>query len=261
MQIDSLGLRLPDFLIVGAARSGTTTLYYQLRQHPDIFMPDLKEPFFFTFAEDGPREYASLADDRERRWDLPGYSDLFATAAEGQMLGEASTSYLYFHDRSIRNMRDIYGDRASDLRILAVLRDPVERTFSNYLLLRSRGWDDLSFDEYLDLDVTGERRKIRWDYDYVGLGKYSSAVRAYQNQFPHTRFYLYEDLASPEAMLEDLWSFLDIAPPQRPVHSIRANAGGLVRRAGAERMLEMASRTLSPVARRLPVTWRVRIAG
>lgn len=253
------GTRLPDFLIVGAARSGTTTLYYHLRQHPRVFMPDLKEPFFFTFVgEDLP--YAHLRSGN-RPWKLSEYSNLFADAREGQLLGEASTSYLYLHAPTIRNIERIYGDRAKELRVMGVLRDPVERTFSNYLLLLAKGWDDLSFDEYLDTEFTRGRLGIRWDYDYIGLGSYAAGVEAYLAAFPRTRFFLYEDLTAPEQLLAEAWALLGVRPPADAQITIRSNPAGVPRSSAAVRLLDLSSSAASPLARRLPDGWRVRMAG
>ena len=122
-------LKLPDFLIIGAARSGTTSLYYSLRRHPGVFMPDLKEPFYLSFVDEIP-EFTGLHFLRERMWTTRDYAELFAEAGDGQLLGEASTSYLYMYEKTIANIQQVYGRAAESLRLIAILRNPVERTFS-----------------------------------------------------------------------------------------------------------------------------------
>lgn len=222
-------------------------------------MPDLKEPFFFTFLGEMP-PYSELRFLRDHTWTLPEYAGLFASAHEDQLVGEASTSYLYLHEPTITHIKQLYRGRVSDLRILAVLRNPVERTFSNYLLLRSNGWDDLSFDQFLDREFTRSRLHRRWDYDYVGLGSYYLGVKAYLESFPHTRIYLYEDLRDPQRLLDDLFAFLKVEPlPGRSI-TLRSNPAGIPRSATAARMLDLAARVASPFSGVLPVRTRIRLA-
>ena len=88
----SVPLRLPDFFIVGHAKSGTTALYEMLRSHPQIFMPQLKEPWFFA-SDMQPRFQPPRGGALPRT--LAEYSELFAAAHAGQRIGEASSSYLW----------------------------------------------------------------------------------------------------------------------------------------------------------------------
>src|SRR3989338_1474119 len=94
--------RLPDFFIVGAAKSATTSLYAYLRQHPDIFMPAWKEPMFFSYGE-------TPLNTRLPAKNLYKYARMFAPAQPHQLMGEASTTYLYRHVESIRNIKKAYG--------------------------------------------------------------------------------------------------------------------------------------------------------
>src|SRR5436305_2567239 len=84
--------RLPDFFIVGHAKSGTTALYEMLRGHPEIFMPELKEPWFFA-TDMRPRFQPPRAGALPQT--LEEYRMLFADARAGQRVGEASSSYLW----------------------------------------------------------------------------------------------------------------------------------------------------------------------
>ena len=97
---ENQNIDLPDFLIVGAARSGTSSLYFYLREHPEIFMPEFKEPHFFSFlGKESPHP------GRRQPWNVADYSELISPADPGQLLGEASTSYLYYFDESIGNIK------------------------------------------------------------------------------------------------------------------------------------------------------------
>ena len=259
IQTDGEHVSLPDFLIVGAARSGTTSLYYLLRQHPRIFMPDLKEPFYLTFAGEIP-DFTELHFLRDHRWTLEDYAELFSGATEDQLLGEASTSYLYMHRETIPNIERIYGQKADEIKYLAVLRNPVDRTYSNYLLLRSAGWDELSFDEYLDTSFTRDRMKRRWDYDYIGLGRYAEGISAYKQRFPHVFVTLYEDLADQRRLLDGIFDFLELERIELQGDRLQANASGAPRSRLALSLFDTAGRLASPIRTILPYSARVRLA-
>src|SRR5271165_5706185 len=119
--------RIPDFFIVGHAKSGTTALYEMLRRHPEIFMPDSKEPWFF-------------ASDMRRRFNPPGsdgppetladYLALFTPAAPGQLAGEASSSYLWS-----RTAAAAIAAAQPEARIIAILREPASFLRSLHLQL------------------------------------------------------------------------------------------------------------------------------
>ena len=108
----------PDFLIVGAMKAGTTTLYHDLSEHPDIFLPVLKEPEVLTTLErlDEMRAY---------------YARLFRPARPGQLKGEASTAYTKRPNNEgvAEKARALCGD---GLKIIYIRRDPVERIRSQY---------------------------------------------------------------------------------------------------------------------------------
>src|SRR3990167_8952287 len=101
--VRGMGVKLPDFLIVGAAKSGTTSLYYYLKQHPQIFMPRQKELRYFCLAHIPPIE------SRKSKllgpvWSLDGYISHFREAWDSQIMGEACPGYLYAYEDTIRNI-------------------------------------------------------------------------------------------------------------------------------------------------------------
>ena len=109
---------MPNFLIVGAAKAGTTSLYRYLRQHPDIFMPEWKELSFFIGDPYGPLHKVKKA---------KNYYKIFARAHHQTAIGEASTSYL-FDEAAPRLIKEKLGV----IKILIVLRDPVHMSYSLY---------------------------------------------------------------------------------------------------------------------------------
>src|SRR5256885_14863107 len=124
--------RVPDFFIVGHAKSGTTALYEMLRQHPQIYMPDHKEPWFFARSNPHPQTEGerSIAFTGRRMETLEDYLALFAAAKADQLLGEASTSYLW-STTAAKAIADVQ----PTARIIAILREPASFLRSLHLQL------------------------------------------------------------------------------------------------------------------------------
>ncbi len=208
--------RLPDFLIPGAARSGTTALFEHLRRHPDIFMPLEKEPMFLALWGIGKRkewQSGELVED----WTIPeldDYAALFDAASEHQLCGEASVWYLYDTQTVIHNIRKLYGDRAVDLKIVLILRNPVNRAWSHYMTKKSRMKEDLSFAEAIRPETIRERlsQGLCYSYNYLGFGLYSRQVKAWLAAFPHTRVWIHEEFFSDlTTSMKELADFLEIS--------------------------------------------------
>jgi hypothetical protein len=142
--------RLPDFFIVGHAKSGTSALYRMLRAHPQIFMPEVKEPSFFVpelpIGRSNPRRYPSTLDD---------YEALFAAAAPDQLAGEATTAYLWSADAARR-----IAEVRPDARIIAILREPASFLRSLHLQF-VRDHTETETDLRTALELEPERREGR----------------------------------------------------------------------------------------------------
>src|SRR5262245_46073038 len=110
--------RLPTFLVIGAMKGGTTALHTYLGSHPDVFMSDLKEPHFFS---------SGLGWDKGEEW----YCSLFTEAGSATAVGESSTSYSKFPD--VRHVPERAISLIPDLRVVYLVRDPIERIRSQYL--------------------------------------------------------------------------------------------------------------------------------
>ena len=123
-----------DFVIAGTQKGGTTALDHYLRSHPGLCMAARKEVHFF----DEDRHFT--AEHRPRRAGYADYHALFPDDREGKVTGEATPIYMYWRDAPPR-MREY----RSDLRIILVLRNPIERAFSHWNMERQRGGDDLDF--------------------------------------------------------------------------------------------------------------------
>jgi hypothetical protein len=233
MIVDDRGafLRVPDFLVVGAARSGTTTLCSLLARHPRIFFPAEKEPMFFSvYGQEW--SYIDIRTAREVDYvveDLDDYLRLFEWAGPDQLIGEGSTWYLYLCQATIENIRKIYGDKSTALRILILLRNPVERAWSHYWLKRRNGAEHLVFEEAIEPRVIKERQEKRYvlGFDYIGFGKYYLQVKAYQEAFERVKVLLFEDIAKdPSPEMLQVFEFLGLEPVDVSNKVKRLNVAG-----------------------------------
>ena len=219
--------RLPTFLVIGAARSGTTALYLYLRQHPNVFMSRDKETNFFAFEGEaldfrGPgAEFVNNS-----IVTLNAYLRLFADAPENAAIGEASPLYLY----SPRAAERIHAC-LPDVRLIAILRNPIEQAYSHYLYARKEAIEPLA-DFMAALDAQDDRRKARWQplFQYVDFARYHVQLRRYLEHFrrEQLQLFLYEDFASdPLRVTRDIFRFIGVDDAFVPDVSARANAGGI----------------------------------
>ena len=203
--------KLPDFLIVGAARSATTSLFYYLKNYDEIYMPARKEPWFFSYADNPPNYSSPGAYDVVYKFE--DYEALFRAARPDQIIGEASPSYLFTYAAAIRNIKNVYGELYDKLRIIIILRNPAERAYSHFMLHKRGYKEPLDFRKAIEPDTIAARRRDNWDifYDYTGCSLYYEQVKAYVEEFPHVKVLLYEDLArNPVKTLREICEFLSV---------------------------------------------------
>ncbi|MCE5393501.1 MAG: sulfotransferase [Acidithiobacillus sp.] len=203
----------PNLYIVGAVKSGTTSLYAYLKNHPEIFFPEMKEPHFFTHPKPSAeqRHYIRYtATERE-------YLRLYARAGHYRYRGDASPSYLWAPHAAAEIAR--YSPHA---QILIILRDPVERAYSQYLMDFNEGVIDLPFWDALQRDW--QRPDKGWGVSqlYVELGLYSEQIARYFRSFGRDRVQvmLLEHLhTQPLQVLRKISAALQIDPsPFRKVN-------------------------------------------
>ena len=176
--------RWPDFFIVGAAKAGTTSLFDSLAQHPQVYTPRVKEPHYFSTVAPPPERRAffpSIRDECE-------YLGLFAGAREGQVAGEASTSYLWDPEAAAR-----IHSVAPDARIVVMLRDPVERAWSHYLNDVREGFERRSFSAAIEEDASNPEGRWGDASLYVQLGFYTGQLRRYCEIFGDVLVLFFEE--------------------------------------------------------------------
>lgn len=197
--------KLPDFLIVGAAKSGTTSLYAYLQKHPQIYMPKNKEPCFFSFAEI-EKKSSDVIKGLDIITDFYNYLDLFKEVNNSHILGEASTTYLYLYEETIKNIKK-YHPNWKELKIIIIIRDPTERAFSHYLNVSASGLN-LSFEKIIEKWKLKQLSKYN---NYIDYGFYYNQIKSYKDNFNQVKVYLFDDLEANSTMLvKDLLEFLDV---------------------------------------------------
>jgi hypothetical protein len=204
---------LPNFLIIGAPKAGTTALYKFLCQHPQVFMPENKEPGFFAYAGKQP-DFSGPGDEYAwtNRWsvtDLEDYQQLFEEGKDAIALGEATTMYLYWPPTA-QNIQHY----VPDARLIVMLRNPVDRAFSHYrhLIRDVREWEE-DFLKAMELEDEriAQHYAPAWHYRHVGL--YSEQIQRYLSLFSQEqiRIYLYDDFkVQPQAIMQDILHFLEV---------------------------------------------------
>lgn len=220
---------LPNFVIIGAAKSGTTALYHYLRQHPDIYMSPQKETNFFAF-EGQKVDFRGPGDEgisQSSITDLGSYQEQFSGVLGETAVGEASPWYLYLPGTAENMRRHI-----PEAKLIAILRNPVDRAFSSYLHLRREGQEQLSFEEGL----AAEEKRIAqgWEplWHYKRAGFYAPQIKQFFELFEREQicFYLYEEFSEdPGAVLRDIYRFLGVDESFSPRTSIKHNVTGVPR--------------------------------
>jgi hypothetical protein len=243
---------MPDFLVIGAPKAGTTALNAALARHPGLYMSPVKEPKFFLSdgpppAKGGPGDALTY---REHIWRRPDYEALFDQAPAGTLRGESTPLYLY--DRAAMGRI-----RAAlpDARLIVIVRDPVERAHSNWTHLWSAGLEPVG--DFVRACGEEERRiAAGWAsfWHYIGQGRYGEQLEYLFTLFPREqvlvlRYRLLVD--EPAQTLDRICEFLGVqegALAEIPRHNVTAHPEPTL----AHRTMSLAQRAGSAVATFVP---------
>lgn len=250
----STSTKAPNFLIVGAAKSGTTALWHYLRQHPEVYTSPRKHTRFFAFEVESPTFRGPGPENPSVPYaiaDLRDYHALFEGVTKETAIGEASHSYLYQPKAPGRIF-----SYAPDMKLIAVLRNPAERAFSHYRQMVRDGREPVA-DFELALKEEEARVNEGWwpDFHYVRIGLYHDQIKRYLDLFgrDQMRIYLYEDLCSdPLKVVGDIFRFLDVDDAFVPEAKVRYNASGIAKNKALHLSLQKLRRTKSVVERIVP---------
>lgn len=238
----------PNFFIIGAAKAGTTTLYAMLSKHPEVFMCPIKEPHHFSTEIRSEhvrpilRERYALTNIKryiEQGMPYPlhsllvpdkqDYENLFRFSGDAIAVGEASPSYL--HSPVAAAQIHTYNPKA---RIVVILREPVSRLQSHYLMERRMGMTNEPLSKAIEHD--GKIKDRTWGSAalYTELGRYSDDLKRYMDLFPADQILVlwFEELVDdPEAVYRRLCNFLNIREHTLDLAGNRHNAAEVPRSA------------------------------
>lgn len=199
-------IKLPNFFILGAGRSGTTTLAAVLREHPEIFLSTPKEPTFFSEPFQVTRTPIK-------------YAKLFAGADEFPAVGEASHAYLS-HPDAAQTLRAFF----PDARFIVMFRNPADRALAMYSYMLENGYElHRSFEQALAAEDRrfASARFARhcphyfWNFMYFRSGRFGEQVNRYLELFPREHFHfttLYDLQRDPARVLGTIEAFLGVSP-------------------------------------------------
>jgi hypothetical protein len=256
---------VPTFLVAGAGRAGTTGLIEGLRSHPRIFVTDPKEPHYFALHGSrpdfrGPEDARFI--NRLAVTDEESYRALYPRDSDHLALGEGSVSTFYYHERSIPEVLRMN----PEMRVVVMLREPVERAFSSFQYLRASGREPHT--DFLAA-VSDEPSRVadNWHHlwHYTGMSMYAESLEAFRGRLPseHVGVWFYDDLDRDyTGTLEAVLRFLQVPVLPGVGEDVpRVNASGTPRFERAQKAIWWASS--HPVLQRsarLVTTWRFREA-
>lgn len=222
-------IRLPNALVIGGKRSGSTSLHHYLKQHSDIFLPQQKELHYFSYPHltertNGPGDLASLASLCASREE---YEAHYAHVGAEKIVAEVSPSYLYFSQVSERIFAEL-----GQVKIIVLLRNPIEKAFSQYMHLGLRNRETLQF--YDALMAEEQRRASGWNdmWCYAESCLYAERIKIYLSVFgtENVKFILSEQLfSSAQTTMCDLYTFLNVDAEFQPNTSTAHGRSGVPR--------------------------------
>ena len=249
--------RLPNFLIIGAAKSGTTSLASYLAQHPEVYVSPWKEPNYFALAGrelplPGPvpprvmfnLHYFHTATTFEQ------YEALFRGVRAEKAVGEASVRYLYYPEAAPRIKALL-----PDVRLVAILREPVSRLYSHYCMNVQHQLEPLPLREALAAEPERIAAGWGWDWHYVAVSSYAAQIRRYLDLFDRSqlKILLHDDLvAQPQATFQAICRHLGINDRFEPDMSERGKVAHQPRLLAVDRWLHWPSRTRRALEKALP---------
>lgn len=208
-------MTLPDFFVIGAPKAGTTALHEALARHPQLYLSPVKEPKYFLCegrptGQRGPGDAHSA---KEWVWRPRDYERLFADAPAGTLRGESTPFYLWSGDAHRR-----LAAACPDAKLIAVVRDPVERAYSNWTHLWCDGLEP-ERDFLAACEAEEQRAADGWApfWRYLGMGRYGEQLADLRRYFPPERIHVlkYRQLVdTPAETIDRICRFLGVAEGQ-----------------------------------------------
>lgn len=216
-------MKMPNFLVIGAGKAGTTSLDQYLKQHPQIYVSPVKEPNFFALEGEKVDFRGPGAEKLINSWsvtDIESYRALFKDVKDEKAIGEVSPLYLYSPQAPDRIKHYI-----PDVKLIAILRHPAERAYSAYLWLFGQEREKIKdFAKAIEAEESRIQSNWEWIWHYKNLGFYHTQLKRYYDRFDRQQIkvYLFEDLKNNgNSLIEDLYEFLEVDKIYMPDTSMK----------------------------------------
>jgi hypothetical protein len=198
------------FLFVGTAKAGTTSIFEYLRQHPEIEIP-VKETFYFlrNVYTDFNLGYPAQRPKEELILNKSEFESIYPQGST-KLYGEIGTGYLYHHQDSIPLIKKTFGE---DVKILIILRNPVNRAYSSYMHFVKDVHEKLSFEESIKMEAKRKEQKYDFMWMHRDMGLYYEQVKAYLTAFKNVKILITEEFKeNQEAEMKSILEFLGANP-------------------------------------------------
>ena len=220
-------MSMPNFIVLGAGKAGTQSVYNYLLEHPEIYMSPIKETNFFALNGQQP-DFKGPPDpiNQYSVANIDAYRALFDFVTDEKAIGEISPLYLYSSEAAANIKQTI-----PEAKLIVILRNPVDRAFSTYLFLRARLTETITdFSDALNREDIRIAQNWPWPWHYKRLGFYHKQLQRYYDRFDpkQIKVYLYEDFRADNiAIMQDMYRFLEVDDSFVPDVSLQYNFSGL----------------------------------
>ncbi len=246
-------MKLPNFILAGFPKCGSTSLHYYLKEHPEIFMPDQKELHYFTYdiISKQNKGKGDLEIKKFHVGDFSSYQKHYEDVENQKMIGDASPSYANYPE-VFPKIKETLGN---DTKVIVLLRDPVKRAYSNYLHLRREDRETQPFYEALQLE--SERRQMGYgDFWYYRFNSsYYDKVKLLKESFDEVLIITFEEfIKNPNKGIDDLYSFLSVSRDFRPESlNTQFNPGGVYKKNIVTNFIFRQSKLKSNIKKWIPI--------
>lgn len=207
-----------NFIVVGSTKSGTTSLYYSLKKHPEIYLPSKKEMNFFNNNSEYFKKGRKYANKKAKNYaesiDRPIFlSDYLKFYPENSLIsGDITPTYLMNYKETINNIKKHCDD---DIKIIIILRNPIDQIFSSYSHKIREGMENTTFYQALSLEEERMNNNFSIRYAYKRNAMYFKQVKAFKDSFENVKIYLFDEVFEKDNtfsdfFIDDLYSFLEI---------------------------------------------------
>jgi hypothetical protein len=253
-------MTLPNFLIIGVAKSATTALWFYLKQHPEIFMSFPKEPRFFAYMGQNI-DFKGPGDKLYKKAivrNLDDYKNLFKDVNSEKAIGEASVAYF-----SEKHSADRIKSYIPDVKLILSLRNPVDRAFSHYLNKRRNGHECIKdFEEALKEENNRIQKNYSHTWRYIGRGFYYENIKYYLDKFgsEQMKIYIYDDFKKHTLLiLKDIFKFIEVDDSFVPDLNTRPNESFIPKNRIIHNILNNRWKFYKSTKKFMPKKYRIRL--